>query len=424
MKEKVFASMILIIMGGAMMVSFNAFAAEASEVPSVSVYGTKAEQDAVMEAIQKTEQSMYTINKYSITLIKESIMPVYKADLLEYAETGVFTIRPDLGGKDNNVQSYMAKTVTADGVFAGHMVIDVQDGFAYLQFRPTSAVKGFERNREGLSYSYADHARRVQKAVGRDAFVPVGEVRYVAVGDLGFVFYVNDGKTEALVKILASRDVFADQDREIVYIGDEVLKKFADERLAMHKEHLAEVAEWEAANPGKVWGFAGYNTDVSSSGLPRDSVDNIINIAEYLGLKDSDVYYTATTETIATPMPESTKKEDTAEESATVERTATESTTTEDGTETETSTEEGVAEDNTAEESITAESVTAENTNAANAGAASTAAIGTIEAGTENNIPGLLLFALPLAAVALFISIAIIRKGKKAENTDSQNSDH
>jgi hypothetical protein len=408
-------SIVLAIIGAAMTVSINVVASNGDAPPGVSVYGTKAEQDAVYEAIQESENLSFLGSK-GVTILGESIMPMYSASLYEYAETGVFTVRPSTGGiKDESIRRYMAKTVTAEGVFAGNMGILVRDGTARMNgFFPTSAVEGFERNSKGLSHSYADHARRVQSAIGRESFVPVGEVRYLAVDGLGTVFYVNDGKTEVLVNISAAGDVFS-ENREIIYVGEE-LKKIADHRLAARKAILAYLEAMETDDSDSAKGRTGYEVTPGAFAA-RDRVDNIINIVEYLGLKDSDVYFTGNADTIVSPPPESTAKEDTTAENATVESG------TADNRETDSMESDSAIEESITTESTTAES-TAENTATANAGAANTAATGAIATDTNANLVWLWLLALPLAAVAVFMGIRLIRKGKKPETPDSNSNDN
>jgi hypothetical protein len=284
--KKFFLNAILVAIGSMAMFSVNTFAANSSEMPGGSVYGSRAEQDAVYEAIQKSEQLMFFLNEYAgVTVLKESITPLYEASLLEYAETGVFTVR--LYMPNGNGLKYMAKTVAADGRFAGNIGIIIRDGVAKLNgFTPTPALEhlfepeyGFGGNAFVVSFSYADHAKRIQRLTNRESFLPVDEVRLVGVEGLGNVFYINDGKTEALVSINAADDVFYNKNREIVYVGRE-LKKIADGRLAERKAYLAKVAEWQAAHPGEKWDITG-DASMPTSAV-TDNVDDIVNIKEHL----------------------------------------------------------------------------------------------------------------------------------------------
>ena len=212
---------------------------------------------------------------------------------MEYAETGVFTIKREIvGNTSDNGNAYIVKTVTADGLFAGNMRFYIENGVAHTQgFTPSSLLEhyfdpdyGFGDNEFLVSRSYADHARRIQNLMNRDTFVSVADVRYVTVEMLGEVFYINDGKTEALVAILADANVFSEGSGEIIYFGDE-LKKIADEKLAEYKEFMTLLEEWNATNPAigssppfdnpmKFWLHTVRNT----------RTDDISNIREYLNM--------------------------------------------------------------------------------------------------------------------------------------------
>jgi hypothetical protein len=366
------------IIGGTMMIPVGVNDANDGEIPGVSVYGSKAEQDAVYEVVQNSKLWLF-LEKYGLTLLKESIMPVYSASLLEYAETGVFTIKPDIVRGSGIV--YIAKTVIADGSFAGDLWFYILDGVAYRNgFEPTPVLEqffdseyGFGGNEFLVSHSYADHAKRIKNAANRESFVPVGEVRYVGVDGLGQVFYINDGKTEALVNMEAADDIFAKRNREIVYIGEE-LKKIAEGRLSEHKAILAEQKAWEAANPGKIWDVVGDGGMVSMS-LVRENVDDIANIADYLSLENDLAYTTGT-------MPEATAR------------------------------------------AITGSTANASTETPMEATDTTTGAPASTPAGTANSLARASLIALPLAVLALLVGIMLVRKDKRTETTNSQSNDN
>jgi hypothetical protein len=309
--RNIFANVMLIAIGGMVLFPFGLFGAKGGEVPGETVYGTKAEQDAVYEIVQKSAALMERMNRDEITVLKESIMPIYVASLYEYAETGNFTVRRDT--IRGNGLTYWANTVTADGLFAGNLRFYVLDGVAYMNgFEPTPVLEhlfhsdiGFGSNEFLISQNYADHAKRVQSLTGRESFVPISEVRYVGVEGLGNVFYINNGKTEAIVHIYGGDGVFTRGEGEIVYVGDESLKKFAAEKLAERKAYRAEKAAWEAANPGQTWTVTGGGmvADVGISG----EVDNILKVVEYLGIADSDVYFTSAENPVASAVTDKTK---------------------------------------------------------------------------------------------------------------------
>jgi hypothetical protein len=280
-----------LIIGCSILFSVSAFAAAGDY--GEAVYASRSDQDALIEIIEKSEDLMKQLNYDGVSILKESITPVFVADFLEYAETGVFRIWPDsLPHVENDPASfngsvYMSKAVTADGLFAGYMMFHIDDGVASsLMFTPTPVLEhyfdaryGFGGNANLVSRSYADHAGRIQALMESDSLIPASQVRYVGIQNLGEAFYINDGNIEALVVISASGNVFTS---EIMYFGDD-LKKKADECLVEFNEQEKAVQEWMEANPGE---FPLGSLDGMSSpyySVDKANVDDIIDIAAYLG---------------------------------------------------------------------------------------------------------------------------------------------
>ena len=294
---KKFRILLALILGGLIIFSVPAFAMNRENIPGDSVYASASEQNGLYEIIKKSKNFMAQLNRNKITLLKESITPIYVANLIEYAETGVLEIRPRMLGrmeydpKSNNGRLYMAKTVTAEGLFAGNMRFYIKDGVAYTNgFTPTPVLEhyfypeyGYGSNEFLVSRSYADHAKRIQNLTGRESFVPAADVRYVIIDHFGEVFYINDGKEISLVVISADYDVFNDINGEIVYIGEK-LKKIANKKLIEYKEYLTYVEDWKATNPGELLPPGGGNTIATMFSVSNLNVDNIVNISEYLRL--------------------------------------------------------------------------------------------------------------------------------------------
>jgi hypothetical protein len=261
-----------LIFGGLLMFSTGAYAENLSEIPGASVYSAKSEQEAIYEAIQKSDSFMKQLEHNGIRVVKESITPVYKADFLEYAKTSNFEIKLS--------NEFYVKAVTSEGLFAGNFLFSVENGVAEtLMFTPSIHLEqyffseyGFEGNEFLVSRNYADHAKRIQELTKRDSFVPVSEIRYVNINSLGEVFYINDGKTESLVFINADSRIFHENIGEIVYINDE-LKKMAVERLAEHQASLAEIEEWKKANPGEEYLVDGGGDNVPLFGVDNNKID-------------------------------------------------------------------------------------------------------------------------------------------------------
>ena len=273
---------VLLIAGILLMIPFTASAVDMSKMPGESVYASVAEQNEVYDIIQKSEIFINSMKEHGVSVVKESITPICVANLLDYAETGIFEMIPLVTGHFKEIptndggQVYLIKAITEKG-FAGYYEFFVEEGIAQpTNFKPSSQLE--PDNISVVSFSYADHAERIAKLTNSETFLPASEVRYVRVDNLGNVFYVNDGKTEMLIAISADANAFRDKG-EIIYVGED-LKTFAEEKLKSYKEQLAEIEEWKAAHPGEDYTFAGgYGL---YSPIKIDGVNDITNISEHL----------------------------------------------------------------------------------------------------------------------------------------------
>jgi hypothetical protein len=309
---------------GATMFLLGTFAAN-NNVPGESVYVSETDRIELLEIIQNSDALMGLLRYYGVYVLPESITQVYTADLSEYAETGVFRIEPQfvpsiaerlrddpsfaarladtievnpnfadyhaahlaeqrddplgLGGN-----RYYAKAVTADGLFGGNIWFYIENGIARSSgFTPSGLFSDY--NHSVFSFSYADHARRIQELLGRDSFVPVEQVRYVGGSGLGTVFYINDGEMEALVLLSSGgkgniENVFNDGVGGIVYLGDNLQHK-AEAVIEKSNERMREWEEWQAENPGQI--LIGGGVSAPTIAPNPSAIDDITDISAYLG---------------------------------------------------------------------------------------------------------------------------------------------
>jgi len=284
--KKTIVSLILIIVS-MLMLSIKGFTTDRITFPGESVYAATDKQNAIYEIIQSSEECMKILNYDGVSIVKESIMPFYTANLLDYVETGVFEIKQrsaefsyDISDLDNIKRTtgnvYFAKTVNTEGLYAETIRIYVNISEKHVRISGGNSL---------VSISYADHARRIQRLTGNGYFVSPADVRYVYIEWLGSVFYINDGETEALVLVSAVTNIFGEErhvDSEIIYIGEK-FKKVADEQAIKVKEHLAYAEEQKALYPGGAT-IPGPGTELVRNAIfvNENDVDNILNINEYL----------------------------------------------------------------------------------------------------------------------------------------------
>lgn len=257
------------------------------------IYATGSDQETIYKLLQKDSFDFKkSLDSLSLTVVKESISPVYTIDLLEYAETGVINVKPSLAGKEstdnknNRGNVYIAKTITTQQEFGGNIMFYVEDNVAYSMFF-TPSDKTNNVSRYQASCSYADHAVRIQNRLKEDKFVSVYDIKYVIINSVGDFFYISNNKHNTLIPVgYISSDAsdlgFTAQVDTLIHV-DSDLKTLADNRLEEHKAFIRKKEQWEKEHPGELWDYTGDNS-VSPLISGCSQVDNIQNIAEYLNL--------------------------------------------------------------------------------------------------------------------------------------------
>ena len=265
-------------------------AATKPEEEKQGFYASSAEQDAIYELLQQDSFDFKkSLELRSLTVVKESIAPVYTVDLLDYAETGVFKIVPTNGeyrpaSTPSNSKFYVAKLVTASGEYGGKIIFSIEDdGVArFSDFSPAtaSAGKGYQ-----ASCSYADHALRIKYILDTKDFVSQYDVKYVNLGYMGDFFYIETDGKEYLIpigKAMPDDGTFVSAETINRILSFEELKSIADEYWQAEEERRIFVETWKKEHPGEEMPAftGGYNPPSIASTCSR--VDNILNISEYL----------------------------------------------------------------------------------------------------------------------------------------------
>lgn len=268
------------------------------------VYASGNRLNQVYEALQK-DSFVYkkVLESYSVTVIKESITPVYTIDLLDYAETRKLDIRPMMHtgepADDGIGDVYIAKTITSDRKYGGNIMFSVKDGIAEGMIYSPSAYSATQTSPVGsyaASSSYADHAVRIKTALNASDIIPVEDVRYVFINGMGGFFYIKNNEYDILFAVgNINADASDSSTSQLDYSIDPhtELLNIADAYSEEYNKFLAEKTEWEAAHPGKLWNATGFN-GVSPIVSDCSQVDNIIDIAEYLNIDYSRDFLVST----------------------------------------------------------------------------------------------------------------------------------
>ena len=213
-----------------------------------SVYASPEDREYVYDCALKDSFDLHNmmVNE-GLSIVKESITPVFRFDLLEYAETGKLSITPyEISSEGADAaQRYAAKVINAENEFAGNLTLYVDGGIAHsLGFVHAAA----QNERYGCaSCSYADHAERIASLLGLEEPIPPEDVKYLSVVWIGECFYVQKNGKEYLVPIGTA----GAEDGETAVITENDLRSIAGEYRAYYEDLLKQKAEWEKEHPGE-----------------------------------------------------------------------------------------------------------------------------------------------------------------------------
>ena len=274
-----------------LLASFAPCYADSEEESMVYEHGEKL--DIIYETIQKDSYDLHLALKVSsLKVLKESITPVYKVDLLETARSGEITIIPMwcshtglLGDGVGNV--YTAKTITSDGKFGGNIMFYIEKGVAYnMIYSPSEySPMWFENgNHYPASASYADHAKRIAAVLKEKDMISPHDVKYVVADTIGEFFYVDNAAHSVFVSVGYISNNETGNFLTDYYMDEAGLINLAKDYSQKREDFLNEKASWEASHPGEIWdktevyGLSPIMSDCSS-------VDNIIDITDYLNIE-------------------------------------------------------------------------------------------------------------------------------------------
>ncbi len=261
----------------------------AAEAEQEMVYVSNADRERVYAVTQKESFKRYSAFKeWGVEIVKDSITPVYEIDPLEYARTGKYSI-VRFSHKSSNEDVYIAKTVTAQGEYAGNIMFDAGSNASICNFIPTNAIEEFrDKTIIQSSCSYADHAARIRDSFKLNSFVSPTNVKYVSINGVGRFFCVNIEGTDYFINA-GSVNINSSNKTDLILTAED-LKELADKELKEYNEQLAEKEKWEKEHPGEVYTVDGGETSLQiEGGFSR--IDNIMNIAEYLNIDMQAVPY-------------------------------------------------------------------------------------------------------------------------------------
>ena len=215
--------------------SVTAFGAEQLEENLLSIYATESETAAVVAEMEQTAAAT-SLQEFGIAVDQATIMPVYYASLLDFAETGEFTYEPYLFEGE---QFYVSEAVDASGNFAGVIAYNVNNVHMYM---PTTDINS--------SVDFTTNLAHINSLTENSAVPVITDAKFMFVDGLGYVYYLENGTDAVLVSAGlkgTNGDIFTDENGGMVAI-DDTLMEFAEELVqikAENEQYLSTLAPGE-----------------------------------------------------------------------------------------------------------------------------------------------------------------------------------
>lgn len=231
-----------------------------------------------------TDRSIYAKNLHSISQSIKSweydgkkispdlntAIPVYEADLFDYAKTGNFEVKPlMIRDKDNNPtgnREYIADAVDENRNFVGIMELELGGNDPQISlFRSSEKNKGVE------SVAFDNDAVRINALAKKSNYnTNCNEIKLVWVNWLGYVYYIDNGSEKMLAATHlgdVNGNIFNSENGGLIVI-DDGFKAKAEDELRAYNEYLE---EWQ-----KILDTIDPNTPLPSGGYetPTFKVDN------------------------------------------------------------------------------------------------------------------------------------------------------
>ncbi len=211
--KKLIAIMILLVL------CFTLFS-QAVFAEKQSSNGTYAEnQEEIAEKFESIERVKAFYEKFGVKIKPETIMPVYTADIYEYARTGNLEIEPYISGGG---QRYIADAVSIYGGPAGVVEFTVDGNDA--------GVMGFT----GSGYSdFNKNIGKMTKALDELNFdSKLTEARMFYADAIGYAYFFTDGINKAFVYA----DVGGGDASDHYFFGNDGLTKSSDGKAVLLDE--------------------------------------------------------------------------------------------------------------------------------------------------------------------------------------------
>lgn len=174
--------------------------------------------------------------EWGINIDPNTVMPIYEARIMNYAETGSFELKQRIVFDG---QEYLANALNEKGEFAGLVVFTVDGTYPGIGTHHITTD-------ESRTADFAPNAKRITAAMKKQGIdTDCKEIRFAFVHDVGYVYYIDNGESRYLAAtgmFEVNAEVLNEENGGIIEIDHE-LKAFADRELAEAKRYEEEVSD-------------------------------------------------------------------------------------------------------------------------------------------------------------------------------------
>lgn len=185
-----------------------AFAADTGS----SIYASESDKNSFMANI---EDSMLgkCLAEYEISIDMKTVMPLYYANLCDYAKSGKFEYEPYFF---DGYRLYAADALNTENKFAGTLIFSEDDIMMYAPSDDKNDSVDFE----------TVNAKRISALMGEKAGSLAETAKFMFVEGAGYVYYIENGNKASLIASSfkgTNGDLFTESNKGIVKVDNTLL---------------------------------------------------------------------------------------------------------------------------------------------------------------------------------------------------------
>ncbi len=185
-----------------------AFAADTGS----SIYASESDKNSFMANI---EDSMLgkCLAEYEISIDMKTVMPLYYANLCDYAKSGKFEYEPYFF---DGYRLYAADALNTENKFAGTLIFSEDDIMMYAPSEDKNSSVDFE----------TVNAKRISALMGEKADSLAETAKFMFVEGAGYVYYIENGNKASLIASSfkgTNGDLFTESNKGIVKVDNTLL---------------------------------------------------------------------------------------------------------------------------------------------------------------------------------------------------------